>query len=356
MRNYYSISAYCGFLCICNLFYLNFDEGQSDDKHLTSFATNIIFYNVENLFDPADDPKTLDDDFTSSGNHYWTKTRYNQKLNRIAQSIIHSSDWEYPAIIGLCEIENRSVLQDLINTPLLKSHPYSIVHHDSEDRRGIDVSVIYDSTIVKLLDYKFIPVHLNDGYKSREINYLKVSLFDEIVHLIVNHWPSRYEGVLRSEARRLLASHLVKSLCDSIKVYDANTKIIIMGDFNDEPHNKSLQNLTESSIHEDPQNRLINIMEAADSDIGTIKYKGIWYLFDQFIVSNTLLTTENGLHILGDPKIGSANFLLEEDGKYLGKKPFRTYVGFKFNGGYSDHLPIILKLGFKKQSSIIQSK
>ncbi len=336
------------FCCLCQLTHskkaispINEGTGKCD-------TIQIVFYNVENLFDHLDDPKTLDDDFTSSGNHYWTKKRYDQKLNKIGQSIIHTSDWQYPTIIGLCEVENRSVLLDFINTPLLKAHPYAIIHHDSEDRRGIDVAVIYDSSIVESLDYRFIPVSLNDGYKSREIVYLKISLCEDTLHLFLNHWPSRYQGVLRSESRRMLASQLVKDLCDSITAHDDNANIIIMGDFNDEPQNKSIQNLTEYFTKEKPLNQLTNVMKDMHRDYGTIKYKGIWYLFDQFIVSNSLLTNDNGLCILEKPRIGVSNFLLEEDKKYLGKKPFRTYVGFKYNDGYSDHLPIILKVGFKK--------
>ncbi|MCP4553043.1 MAG: endonuclease [Bacteroidetes bacterium] len=334
--------------CLCQLTHSKKAISPTNEGTEKCDTIQIVFYNVENLFDHLDDPKTLDDDFTSSGNHYWTKKRYDQKLNKIGQSILHTSGWQYPAIIGLCEVENRSVLLDFINTPLFKAHPYAIIHHDSEDRRGIDVAVIYDSSIVEALDYKFIPVGLNDGYKSREIVYLKTSLYEDTLHLFLNHWPSRYQGALRSESRRMLASQLVKDLCDSITAHDDNANIIIMGDFNDEPQNKSIQNLTECFTKEKPLNQLTNIMKDMHRDHGTIKYKGIWYLFDQFIVSNSLLTNDSGLCILGEPKIGGSNFLLEEDKKYLGKKPFRTYVGFKYNDGYSDHLPIVLKVEFKK--------
>jgi len=299
----------------------------------------VMFYNVENLFDDLDDPVLHgDDEFSESGLRAWNSTRFNSKIKKISQAILASNEWERVHLIGLVEIENRNVLNELCTNSLLHKAPYKILHRESPDHRGIDVGLLYDSTRFHLIDSGFYKVKTGIDQYSREILYAKLSMPDDTLNVFVCHWPSRYSGALSSESKRMLASEVLRQKC--IELYDECEKpnIIIMGDFNDEPDDYSLRNLVENDDYQ-----LINLMND-DFDLGTIKYQNQWYLFDQFIVSGNLSKETSDLHISGKPEICSPSFLLVKDEKYLGIKPFRTFTGYRYNGGYSDHLPIRLKL------------
>jgi len=315
-------------------------EGQNLDYKKDSIQ--ILFYNVENLFDVSDDPLTDDDEFIPKGMRGWSQFRYNKKLNRISQAIISFADFKFPEFIGLCEIENRKVISDLINQTVLKQAPYKIVHKDSPDSRGIDVGLIYDSTMITPLFSEFLTVRLIDGEFSRDIMYIKVKIENDSMHLFVNHWPSRYTGARNSDNRRVEAANVLFQKCDSILRNEINAKIILMGDFNDEPNDKSVSVITESNFGQIEDRVMQNLMAGISNGKGTIKYNGMWSVFDQFIVSKSLLNNSNGLNITGNAIIASDGFLFQNDDKNLGKMPFRTYNGFNYIGGYSDHLPIKL--------------
>lgn len=333
-------------LILCSILFLGNKLLVGQNTVMINNSIQILFYNVENLFDITNDPLTEDDEFTPQGMRGWSQFRYNKKLNRISQAIITFSDFKFPEFIGLCEIENKKVVVDLINETVLKQAPYKIVHKDSPDTRGIDVGLIYDSILIKPLYSEFLTVRLSDGEFSRDILYLKVKIENDSMHLFVNHWPSRYTGARNSDDRRMEAANVLFQKCDSILRNEINAKIILMGDFNDEPKDKSVSVITENNFGQIEDRVMQNLMAEIPNGKGTIKFNGVWSVFDQFIVSKSLLNGNKGLNISGKAIIASNGFLFQKDDKNLGKMPFRTYNGFKYIGGYSDHLPIRLVIKY----------
>lgn len=313
--------------------------GNMDDRGFT-----IMFYNVENLFDPANDSLTADDDFTPSGDLHWTYKRYYTKLNRLYKVITALGGWQPPDVIGLCEVENKKVLLDLIhNTPLSK-YPYEIVHYNSPDRRGIDVALLYNRNTIRPLESRKITLKKN-GLLTRDILHVKAILQADTCHFLVNHWPSRSSGQIETEGDRIEAALLLKSFADSLFAINRNSNIIIVGDFNDEPGDESLKGQLKAitTLNEPKPGFLYNIGVApsAGNYRGTLKYRGQWNLFDQIIVSGSLLSQSGGLQVKTDGfRIFGEEFLLIGDEQFTGFKPFRTYNGFRYQGGFSDHLPV----------------
>jgi len=315
-----------------------------------------MFYNVENLFDTFDDSLKRDDDFLPEGNHFWNNHKYYTKLNQICKVIMAVGEWNPPAIIGLCEIENRKVIYDLTNnTPLVK-YEYKIVHKESPDRRGIDVGLLYRDDLFTPINSSFLQINFpnNPESKTRDILYVKgVTNYSDTLHVFVNHWPSRWGGQLESEERRVFVASVLKTTIDSIFNENSNANIIITGDFNDYPDNKSIKDIlsAKQSIDDVSSNQLYNLSSILfkTKNIGSHKYQGEWGVLDQFIVSGNLLKKENEVYTsTEDTYIFNQDFLLEPDESNFGFKPNRTYIGYKYNGGYSDHLPIYLILNFKK--------
>lgn len=308
----------------------------------------IMFYNTENLFDTYDDSLTEDEAYTPSGGMHWTLKRYNAKLLSIYKVIIAAGSWQPPDIIGLCEVENNTVLEDLTEkTPLLK-FPYHIIHKNSADIRGIDVALLYNSKTVKPLGNEFYRINKR-GLFTRDILYFKALLGKDTCHFFINHWPSRSSGQLETEPYRIAAAQLVKHLTDSLISTNKSVKILIMGDFNDEPKDESLTHylMVQNDIKNPQPGKLYNLSYAPSSGPvkGTLKYQGQWNLFDQMIVSGTYINQEKGLVVSVEGyRILDKTFLLLKDEKYNGYKPFRTYNGFIYQGGFSDHLPVYLDL------------
>ncbi len=312
-----------------------------------------MFYNVENFFDWFDDPLTNDDEFTPGGHMHWTHKRFRVKLNSICKVIVAAGEWTPPEIVSLAEVENRYVLDQLVSeTPLLKYH-YKIVHRDSPDPRGIDVALIYRSDRLQKITEKFFSVVYPDDDVSgtRDILYcsFKVNAKDTI-HVFVNHWPSRSGGQLSSEEKRLYAASLLKFKTDSLFSQNKNAKMIILGDFNDQPYNKSLKEILEArSVEDIPVSAALYNLSfclSENNSCGTHKYMGNWTVFDQVIISGALLGRD-GTYLSPDGyQIFNPPFLLEPDDKYLGSKPFRTYSGYKYHGGFSDHLPVYADILF----------
>lgn len=314
---------------------------------------NILFYNVENLFDPADDPDKKDDDFTPGGNLRWRHRRKEEKLNHISRVLLYAGGWNPPVLVGLCEVENLNVLKSLVwNTGLNHLH-YHIIHYPSPDERGIDVALLYQNNRFKMLSTRPVEVQFRAGERpSRDILYVSGLLDNtDTLHVVVNHWPSRYGGAVASIPRRLAASEVLVGLCDSILNLHPHAKIVAMGDFNDGPNDESLLNVTRPRRGVVPE--LFNLALQPEGEVpGTIKYRNVWSLFDQMIVSNALLSDSTNLHV--EPpcmKIVAPDFLLEEDPDYPGVRPWRTYRGFKYTGGYSDHLPVMITLRRQKTIS-----
>jgi hypothetical protein len=305
-----------------------------------------MFYNVENFFDTYDDTLTDDNDFLPDGLMRWNLTRYERKLNSLYKTIIAAGEWEPPVIVGLCEIENRKVLEDLIFGTYLSKYDYGIIHDDSPDRRGIDVCLIYRKKLADIISFSYwIPEELlNQDFTSRSILYVNMAIGNDTIHLIVNHWPSRRGGVLAGEDYRLRIAKMIREKVDSIFDYNrSEAKIIILGDFNCTPDDLIIRSLVFSS---DSIKALINLSGSIkDKSPGTYRYLGRWEMIDQVIVSKTLLESTKGLYTeLKYLKIFSPDFLMKKDPKYPGPSPFSTYKGYRYQGGFSDHLPVILDL------------
>ncbi|MDE5424235.1 endonuclease [Ancylomarina sp. DW003] len=312
----------------------------------------ILFYNVENLFDTKDDSLTNDADFLPQGKKYWTWKKYRDKCSKIAKIIISAGGWELPEIVGLCEIENQNTLKGILYSTALKRSDYHIIHRESPDHRGIDVALLYQPNRFFPIDTSFLELKYTSIKKSttREILYVKGATHtDDTLHLFVNHWPSRWGGQLESEYKRIAAATLLKSKVDSIFQTNSKSKIVIMGDFNDYPNNKSISKTLKASIPSEKLdcNQLYNLASILEKEsaIGSHKYQGVWGMLDQFIVSGSLIQTDgilqtdiNGMHLF------APDYLIEKDRSYKGRCPFRTYIGYKYNGGFSDHLPIYLDL------------
>lgn len=312
----------------------------------------IMFYNVENLFDPYDDSLKRDEEFTPEGERHWTNYKFYEKLNKVYKVIMAVGEWEPPAIVGLCEIENRFVLDQLINKTPLKNFGYRIIHHESPDRRGIDVALLYRKDFFEPFSDQAIPVIFPDDttYKTRDILYVKGLVGQkEMVHIFINHWPSRYGGYLATVERRNTAAKTLKLHTDSLLALNPQSAIIIMGDFNDGPEDESFKKVLKAKPPDDPvlNTSLYNLTLAPRNNwnYGTLKYRENWDVFDQVVVSGGLLSGESRLRIhLDRAEIFHDAFLLEKDERYLGLKPFRTFTGFKYNGGFSDHLPVFIDL------------
>lgn len=305
----------------------------------------VVFYNVENLFDCINDSLKLDDEFTPEGALHWNEYRYTRKLHNIAKVFMAIGEWNFPLLIGLCEVENRKVLQDLIyNTPL-KKKPIGIVHYDSPDIRGIDVALLYDTSRFQIIhSSRYQPeINKNYGRKTRDILYVCGILQNkDTIHVMVNHWPSRYGGQLASEPNRINAAIKVKQICDSILVKNPGSCIIIMGDFNDEPQDKSLAEVLKACHLQQKNCQLYNLMSQLTK--GTLHYAGTiprWYTFDHLIISEAMLPSNPspGAKVthwdVFDP-----DWLREPETM----RPYRTFKGPAYTGGFSDHFPVYLDL------------
>ncbi|MBN2667817.1 MAG: hypothetical protein JXR60_01195 [Bacteroidales bacterium] len=313
-----------------------------------------MFYNLENLFDIYDDTTKWDEQFLPDGDKHWTANKYETKLKNIAKVITAVGGWQTPAIIGVCEVENLFVLEELTERSPIAKLNYQIIHKESPDNRGIDVALLYQSDDFTPLYYDFIPIHFPNSpqSKTRDILYAKGLMKNkDTLHVFVNHWPSRWGGQMKTENKRIYVAETLRKKVDSLYQTTQNPNIVIMGDFNDTPTDKSILEYLKGMPPEKPysNSQLYNLMyPLSQTEEGTHPYQGHWAVLDQFIVSGGLI---NGVHQTeAKPENAypfKADFLLEDDTKYGGKKTNRSYIGFKYNGGYSDHLPIVLDLDFR---------
>ena len=307
-------------------------------------AHRIVFYNVENFFDPFVDTLTTYNEFVPDGMRHWTYSRYTDKRNKIYKVITGLGGWQYPSIVAFAEIENRFVLEDLVASTPLKNAGYEIIHYESKDERGIDVGLIYLSDHFKPVHSQIISVTFESDTsdKTRDILYVKGYLGNDSLHLFINHWPSRYGGFMATNPLRIAASKTLLKVCDSVCLADSNAKVLIMGDFNDDRENESMKMLETESVC---GLQILQMVFKNKEVKGTLKYQGNWDVFDHIIVSGALLNSESGIRLAGGSgHVFDAPFLLENDERYLGMKPFRTYTGYKYNKGFSDHLPVFVDI------------
>lgn len=340
---------YSSVLLINSCIFLHKTDYSGEQRNIAEIRYRVMFWNVENLFDIYDDSLTNDDEFTPDAVRRWNYSRYKNKINNIYKVFIASGNPEPPEIIGLCEVENRKVLNDLVITSPFGMYEYKILHKDSEDDRGIDVAVLYNPKKIKVLGSDFVQPSFSSGAgKTRDILYMKsVSDVTDTVNLFVCHLPSKYGGAGVTEILRKEVAGTIRKLVDSIQEIDINARIIICGDMNDPPHSESISGVLKSKCYtrsdtiknEDIYNLSCNLFP------GTYKYNGIWENIDQFIVSGNLLKNEKKKDMSGvKAEIFSPEFLLEQDETFSGNKPFRTWEGMKYKGGFSDHLPVILNV------------
>ena len=312
---------------------------------------SVLFYNTENFFDWKNDLTTDDDEFTPDGDRHWTYQRFQKKINNISKALIAASGWDVSAVIGLCEVENHYVLEQLISETSLKNYPLRIIHKESPDPRGIDVARIYNKELFHPVSYEYFPLVDDNGrvHSTREILHVEgVFGTADTVHFFINHWPSRYSGLLETKEWRNRAASLLKQKTDALFLINARTKIIILGDFNDQPGDESIQDflLAKGDYKEPGPKKLYNLSDKwGEHGRGSLKYQSQWFVFDQIIVSGELLKTDAKVSTKADwANIVRESFLLEKDDTYGGEKPNRTYNGFRYHGGFSDHFPVKLKL------------
>ncbi len=300
----------------------------------------VMFYNVENLFDTVDDTTKDDDEFLPEGSRRWTEKRYWQKINALSRVIVASGEWELPALIGLSEVENEKVVSDLAFRSILSGAGYRVIHRESPDARGIDLALLYRSDIVRVADSRsWMPEEMEgEVFNSRNLLYAKTVIGKDTVHLILCHWPSRRGGSLAAGDIRQSIAKLVRFKTDSLQASSGDTaSIIVMGDFNAAPGDPVIRIIADDYS-------LVNYAEdTAEKGIGSYRYQGRWELIDQIFVSGSMTDPERKIY--ADPlsfRVFDAPFLLADDSDYPGKKPFPTYSGFRWSGGYSDHLPVMI--------------
>lgn len=312
-------------------------------------------YNVENLFDCRDDSLTNDEEFLPEATRHWTYHRYRRKLDAVARVITAVGGWSAPALVGLCEVENDSVLHNLTRHSALREADYRYLVTHSPDERGIDVALLYRRHLFKLLAWQAIPVKRpHPGSRpTRDILHASGLLLDgDTLDVFAVHFPSRSSGRKATEPYRLSAASALRHCIDSLQSVRRNPRILVMGDFNDYPHNRSIHHalraeappLRTDSLHPHRLYHLLARKAESRKHFGSYKYQGTWELIDHILVSGNLLNDNASLHTNeARTDVFTAPFLLSEDERNGGQQPFRTYYGMKYLGGFSDHLPLFVE-------------
>lgn len=302
----------------------------------------IAFYNTENLFDIRNDQNTNDDDFLEKSAKRWTKERFERKVYKTGLAISRigqENTQKPPTIIGLAEVENNNVLTELIHSKELNTYNYGYIHYDSADERGIDVALLYNKDYFAVTHSETFSVYIENDLGvidyTRDILLVSGLLDGEMMHFIVNHWPSRHEGSDVTEFKRLLAAEKVIEIISTLKANDENAKIVVMGDFNDNPNSKSILHLKEATS-------LFNPMETVWSySRGSVNHNFTWIMFDQILITTNFFEHNAEEFSFDKADIFDEDFLTQYSGKFRGQ-PYRTYVGKKYKGGFSDHFPVYI--------------
>lgn len=311
----------------------------------------IAFWNVENLYDTLDNPKKFDEEFLPNGQNLWNTARYTKKLDHLAE-VIAQLGVEYnpdgPAVMGMCEVENENVLNDLVQQAKIANRNYKIILIEGPDTRGVDPALIYNPKYFKPEKYLSYPVLVvtEPEHKTRDVLVVYGQLLGEPFVFLVNHWPSRRGGEEASRPNRISAAKTVRHITDSIMKVNPNIKIIIMGDFNDDPTNESIKKYirTYSDLKRTRDDEFFNPMENLyKKGFGTLAYKDKWNLFDQTLLNKPLLPTDYSTLQYFKAKIFNKPFVRNDFGNFKGY-PFRTIVGGNYQGGYSDHFAVYVVL------------
>lgn len=334
-----------------SLFLFSLLTGQTLEKGKNYYVSAIGFWNVENLYDTLNDPKKLDEEFLPEGTNAWTGQRYWTKINHMAKVIAEMATDATPeglSILGLCEIENKNCLDDLVKDPQLKARNYQTVLVDGPDARGVDPGLIYNPKhfkVIKVVTYRIV-LPYDSAHKTRDQLVVSGSYFGEPLTLIVNHWPSRSGGELKSRPGRIVAAQMSKRIADSVVKLDPKNKVIIMGDLNDDPPNESIKKHlnTYGKLKDAEDGKYFNPMEPLyNQGIGTLAWQDTWNLFDQTILNKPLLP--NGYKTFEYYKAFVFNkpYVKSDFGNFKGY-PFRTFSGGAYTAGYSDHFAVYILL------------
>lgn len=318
----------------------------------------VVFYNFENLFDTINDPGVSDEEFTPEGPKKWNTVKYEKKLANLDRVLfdIAAEDRDFPIVIGVSEIENRSVMEDVIAQPKLAHGNYRIVHFDSPDDRGVDVAFFYRPDVFKLEGskaHRFVMPGMPD-FKTRDFVTMWGTIEGEPFFFVVNHWPSRLGGKEASSPKREEAARQVKHIIDSVMAANPATKAVVMGDLNDDATDRSVVEglCAKGKIKDVKPGEMFNpFIALLKAGYGTLAYRDEWNLFDNIVVSENLATGSTGqLKILPVKEskfyggIFRRPYMLQKDGQYKGY-PLRTFVGNDFQGGFSDHFPVYIYIG-----------
>ena len=316
--------------------YYSAERGLLISERSEQDSWQIMWWNVENLFHPDVDSLNPDREFTPDGMRRWTYRRYRAKVAQIAQVVANAGGWNGVDVVGLCEVEDSACVADICRA---LGNGYRAVHYDSPDPRGIDVVLLYRSTCTLLCSHP-IPVRLPNGKPARDLLYARLVMPQrDTVDFLLCHLPSMRGGYGSSATRRTEVQTTIQHTIDSLLKTDSTRQIILMGDMNDDPHNdlRAMHNLM-CDMKIIPQHSSINSQHSTLNSQGTYKYRGVWSYLDQCYLSKSLQNRPIELYVY------APDYLLEDDERYLGCQPKRTYIGFRYHSGYSDHLPILLRL------------
>ena len=317
-------------------------------------SIRVAFWNMENFFDPFVDSTKAYNAFTEDGMQHWTKSRFYKKRNNMYKAILAMSENRPIGILGMCEVENEYVLSSLFEQTPLKKHNYRWVHYEGPDKRGIDPAIVYSLDHFSLVESAVFPYYNPEDptYHSRDILYAKfIDKQNDTLHVFVNHWPSRYSGELETVGSRSCSAAILRSKVDSIVAAAPESyqpKVIMMGDLNDCPTDPSVYDVLRARHPSEMEDGCFINLFGKNDDLGfegTLKHQTDWQIFDQIIVTPAVMDDKEGLHYQeGSARIFHADFMLEDDETYHGKKLFRTYIGPRYFGGFSDHLPVYIDL------------
>lgn len=313
---------------------------QNQTKKVRHDTLTVVSYNIENFFYFGDDPLKNDDDFTPEGGYAWTESKMKKKAMKIGRVISSLNDWKMPDIVGICEIEGPLALDALLKESGLAKCDYSGICYPTPDRRGVAVAMIYRNDRIKIVESHAISTSLPEKeFLTRDILYAKFAFKRDTFHIMVNHWPSKYGGESETVWKRNHVALRAKETCDSILQLLPDAKIILLGDFNDTADAPAISEVL-GATGNGPT--LFNL--SGDTKKYSYKFHGVWSTIDHIIVSEAMCRDSRPSFTVCD-----LDFLLENDETNSGSKPYRTFIGMKYNDGYSDHLPVMMKFPFEIQ-------